>query len=325
MPRWVDRARVSTESKSWDQAIEDDAVGICPPLSSIVTPSGRETGSTALLLSFEHSSEARPETVEGSASLGRQTLLSFPMPWSAEESVIRSYLLRVGHCKSGDRSIELGRVARIAGQQRRISGSRMSFGQDFATEDRIFTQRATVELCRIDSRLVIGQLPDQIVVSAKPCIAEKGVGQRLQQLLALGHTPTLVTDGSRLMKVGRIARRQLPLHLNEKRIAGTIAKQQDHIITCADAARTDQFERHIDRAIPLERSTPAGAQRAGILSDRTNDIRRQPRRYVPRPVIGRGTARARLLRSSIFPDSASASHVGHPEGSHRAAGCVGGG
>src|SRR5262249_3518075 len=110
---------------------------------------------------------------------------------SAKEPVIRSYLICVGDGKRSDRPIELLGVSGVACQQRRITRSRVSLGQNLSTEDRVLGKRATVQLGRIQGRLVVRQLPDQILVLTATGVAEKRVGQRLHHLLALGHPPAV--------------------------------------------------------------------------------------------------------------------------------------
>src|SRR5262245_50157801 len=113
---------------------------------------------------------------------------------SAKEFVVHPHLLGVGDGERRDRAIELRGTARIACQQRGIARSGVNFCEHFSTKDRKFRKRTTVELGGIEGCLMIGQLSDEVLVSAKARVAEKRIGQGLHHLLPLSHTPALVTN-----------------------------------------------------------------------------------------------------------------------------------
>src|SRR5690348_13386615 len=92
-----------------------------------------------------------------------------------EESVVAFHLRCV---RGGERRyglIELGGFPDVPSQARRVAGSRMPFGQHFATEACVFPERPPVELRWIQGGFVIRQLPDQVIVPAESCIAEESV------------------------------------------------------------------------------------------------------------------------------------------------------
>src|SRR5262249_20923058 len=112
------------------------------------------------------------------------TLHPTPTLRPAEQSVIRPDLPGVGYGECRDCAIELRRPAHVAGEQRRVTGSRVSLGQNLAAQHGILAERPPVEFCGIERGLVIGQLADEIVMTVESGVSEEWIGQRLHHLLS---------------------------------------------------------------------------------------------------------------------------------------------
>ena len=136
----------------------------------------------------------------------------------------------------------------------------MTSGEHFPTQAGVGEESVAGKIRGCQSRLVIGELTHQIIVTTKPRVAEKGVRRGLQHLLSLGHAPAFVGDKRAWAYKRDVARRQLLLHLQEERIVRIVPEEQHDVVTRADAAGADQFERHVGRPIAFKGRSAAGIQ-----------------------------------------------------------------
>src|SRR5262249_9125330 len=140
-----------------------------------------------------------------------------------EQSIVAAHLLGVRSCEFGNGLVECGRLADIARECGGVAGSRMSFGERFATQPGVSRHRGSCERGWIEGGFVVSELSHEIIVAAESRIADERIRQRLHELLPLSNALTLVTNRTGSLDVRCVAGRQFLLHLQKQRILIAVA------------------------------------------------------------------------------------------------------
>ena len=185
--------------------------------------------------------------------------------------VVDLCLVGIIDCKLRDGFNKSIRSTDVAGKRDRIPRACVTARQQFAANLSILVQSLAFEIFNRDRRLVIIQLPYQVMAIVDRGPAEKEVGLELHRPLALDHPVALVLRSPHLSQVRGISRVRLLLDLQEERIVAPVAFHIDDVIAQPNTARAHHLEGDVERAVQIEEVLALRQQTFAVLAKRVEN------------------------------------------------------
>ena len=191
-----------------------------------------------------------------------------------ERRVVALGLVGVGARERDRRLVERRVLPEVAADGRRIAGPGMTAGERPAAQPGPVGE--VVGRHRLDHGRTLGvlELPDiQVPARRTGRPAEQDVARRLEPALADDDAPAVVLRAGSAREPLEDRRLGL-LDLEEQRIVGVVAEQEDDPGAEADAPDADDLERRVDRSVVVEQDAAILLERRAIVGERRADQRR---------------------------------------------------